>query len=37
MKWLNAPYYAGKDKLPSPSEEAQRELNLEPHYSYIEE
>lgn len=35
MKWLNAPYYAEKDKNPRPGEEAQKELNLEEEYSYI--
>lgn len=35
MKWLGAPYYAEKDKTPQPSEESQRELNLEEEYTYI--
>lgn len=37
MKWVNSPYYANKDKHPTPSEEAQQELNLKAEYSYIEE
>ena len=37
MKWINAPYYADKDKRPTPGEEAQKELNLKAEYSYIEE
>lgn len=36
MKWLEAPYYAEKDKYPKPSEEARRELDLEEEYSYID-
>ena len=36
MKWLGAPYYAEKDKMPQPSEASQRELNLEEEYSYID-
>lgn len=37
IKWINAPYYADKDKRPTPSEEAQKELGLKPEYSYISE
>jgi len=36
MKWLNAPYYAEKDKYPQPGEEAQKELNLKEEYTYID-
>jgi len=37
MKWINAAYYADKDKRPRPGEEAQRELNLKAEYSYIDD
>ncbi|SHE82080.1 Arylsulfatase A [Mariniphaga anaerophila] len=37
MKWLNAPYYAEKDKYPTPSEEAIRELGLKEEYSLVDE
>jgi len=37
MKWINASYYAEKDKRPEPGEEAIKELNLKEEYSYIEE
>lgn len=36
MRWIDAPYYAEKDKKPRPGEEARRELNLEEEYSYID-
>ncbi len=36
MKWINAPYYAEKDKRPKPGEEARRLLNLKEEYSYLE-
>jgi N-sulfoglucosamine sulfohydrolase len=34
MKWIGAAYFAEKDKNPRPSEEAQRELQLNEEYSY---
>lgn len=34
MKWIGAPYFAEKDKTARPSEESQKELNLEKEYSY---
>ena len=37
MKWLEAPYYAEKDKYPQPGEEARKELNLKNQYTYIED
>ena len=35
MKWMGAPYYAKTTAYPS--EQAQRELNLEPEYSYTDQ
>ena len=35
MKWLNAPYYAEKDKTPKPSQHSIDELGLEEEYSLI--
>ena len=37
MKWLGAKYFAEKNFYPQPSEEAQRELNLDEKYSYIDD
>lgn len=37
MKWLNAPYYAEKDKHPKPSAEAIRALGLKEEYSLVDE
>ncbi|WP_372932920.1 sulfatase family protein [Mariniphaga sediminis] len=37
MKWINAPYYAEKDKYPEPSQESIQELGLEEEYSLVEE
>ena len=37
MKWLNAPYYAEKDKNPKPSKESILELGLEEEYSLVDE
>jgi N-sulfoglucosamine sulfohydrolase len=36
MKWIGAPYYAERDKTPTPSEEARSALNLEEAYSYMD-
>ena len=36
MKWIRAKYYAGHDKYPTPSKEAQKELGLKEKYSYVE-
>jgi N-sulfoglucosamine sulfohydrolase len=35
MKWINAEYFATKDKLPTPSKSAQEELGLDEKYSYL--
>ena len=37
MKWIGAPYYAEKDFIPRPSEEALRALHLKEEYSYEKE
>jgi arylsulfatase A-like enzyme len=37
MKWLNAPYYAEKDKNPKPSQDAIDRLDLEEEYNLEEE
>jgi len=35
MKWINAEYFATKDKTPTPSKSAQEELGLDEKYSYV--
>ena len=36
MKWLNAEYFAEKDKTPKPSQSSIEALNLEEEYDYTE-
>ena len=35
MKWIDAEYFATKDKTPTPSKSAQEELGLDEKYSYV--